>query len=155
MNSILLPSVAFASTNGHSLALIRPKNPRFRWKRKSQAQLELERESFRRAARQLQMFDKQLANIEPSPYEFRFEFEDEDAVHKYQNGDWEAHAMFRNAVKRSSEKQALEWMDYIFNTEYPAKGMAFAVGNMASRPQTWQLLGVIRLDQTSQGELPL
>jgi hypothetical protein len=31
--------------------------------------------------------------------------------------------------------------------------MAFALGNQAKRPQTWQLLGVIRLDEVTQGEL--
>ena len=30
--------------------------------------------------------------------------------------------------------------------------MAFVLGNMASRPQTWQLLGVIRLDRVSDGQ---
>jgi hypothetical protein len=39
------------------------------------------------------------------------------------------------------------------NVEYPRKGMVFAIGNQAKRPQTWQLLGVIRLDDASQGEL--
>ena len=91
------------------------------------------------------MFDDKLAEIEPSPYEFRFKFKDESSKHDYQNGDWEAHAMFHRESKRTSAKQALEWMDHTFNVEYPEKGMAFAVGNMASRPQTWQLLGIIRL----------
>ena len=40
-----------------------------------------------------------------------------------------------------------------FNDEYPRKGMAFAVGNVAKRPQTWMLLGIIRLDEIAQGEL--
>ncbi len=40
-----------------------------------------------------------------------------------------------------------------FNDEYPRKGMAFAVGNVAARPQTWMLLGIIRLDEIAQGEL--
>jgi hypothetical protein len=31
--------------------------------------------------------------------------------------------------------------------------MVFAIGKQAKRPQTWQLLGVIRLDDTPQGEL--
>jgi hypothetical protein len=42
-----------------------------------------------------------------------------------------------------------------FNVEYPLKGMVFAIGNQAKRPQTWQLLGVIRLDEQTQGELVL
>jgi hypothetical protein len=31
--------------------------------------------------------------------------------------------------------------------------MVFAIGNQAKRPKTWQLLGVIRLDEMKQGEL--
>ena len=44
-------------------------------------------------------------------------------------------------------------MDSVFNDEYPKRGMVFAMGNQAKRPQTWQLLGVIRLDNPKQGEL--
>lgn len=42
-----------------------------------------------------------------------------------------------------------------FNDEYPRKGVAFAVGTMAAYPNTWMLLGVIRLDELTQAELPL
>jgi hypothetical protein len=41
----------------------------------------------------------------------------------------------------------------VYNDEYPKKGMAFALGNQAKRPQTWQLLGVIRLDELAQSDL--
>lgn len=51
------------------------------------------------------------------------------------------------------EESALRWMDGKFNKEYPRKGMAFAVGNVAARPQSWMLLGIIRLDELTQGEL--
>ena len=63
--------------------------------------------------------------------------------------------MYWRERRAKSEAQALRWMDGIFNTEYPSKGMVFAIGNQAKRPQTWQLLGVIRLDELSQPELPL
>jgi hypothetical protein len=46
-------------------------------------------------------------------------------------------------------------MDHVFNEDYPKQGMAFAIGNQAKRPQTWQLLGVLRLDELDQGDLPL
>jgi len=61
--------------------------------------------------------------------------------------------MFWRECQRTNAKEALRWMDGIFNNEYPVKGMAFAIGNQAKRPQTWQLLGVIRLDEIAQGEL--
>lgn len=63
--------------------------------------------------------------------------------------------MFYNARNRMGEEKALAWMDTTFNEEYPRKGMVFAVGNMAKRPQIWQLLGVIRVDDSAQTEMSL
>jgi hypothetical protein len=51
------------------------------------------------------------------------------------------------------ETNALERMATVFNDEYPKKGMVFALGNQAKRPQTCQLLGVVRQDELEQGDL--
>ncbi|MBI1868928.1 MAG: hypothetical protein HYS06_11665 [Methylocystis sp.] len=153
LTPMLLKSAKEAAALGHSLALIRPRNTRFIWKLKTKAEINEEREAFRLAARQPGMFDKELAELEPSPYDFRFKFEDDGGSHNYQNGDWEAHAMFWRESQRTSAAEALKWMDGKFNDEFPKRGMAFAIGNQAKRPHVWQLLGVIRLDETSQGEL--
>lgn len=150
---IIVGSAKHAAELGHSLALIRPRNTRFVAKPKSRSAIEEERDAFRRAARQTSMFDKELAELEPSPYNFRFIFEDGGGKHKYLNGDWETHAMFWHQRRRTNEAETLKWMSQKFNEEYPQKGMAFAIGNQAKRPQTWQLLGVIRLDDPIQTEL--
>ena len=155
INPMILGSAEEAQRLGHSLAFIRPRNTRFLHKAKSATVIEAEREAFRLAARQTSMFDRELAELEPSPFDFRFKFDDASGRHDYQNGDWEAHAMFWRERNRTSEEAALKWMDVTFNEEYPARGMVFAVGNQAKRPQTWQLLGVIRVDEIDQGELPL
>jgi hypothetical protein len=155
LNRLILGSAKHAAERGLSLALIGPRNTRFSAKPKSAAEIEEEREAYRIAARQESFFDQKLADLEPSPYEFRFSFDDESGSHSYQNGDWEAHAMFFRERHRTSETRALEWMDVVFNEEYPRRGMVFAIGNMAKRPQTWQLLGVIRLDKNRQAELQL
>ena len=63
--------------------------------------------------------------------------------------------MFWHQRLRTNETETLKWMSEKFNEEYPRKGMAFAIGNQAKRPQTWQLLGVIRLDDPAQIELSL
>jgi hypothetical protein len=151
---IIVGSAKHAAELGHSLALIRPRNTRFIAKPKSRSAIEEERDAFRRAARQTSMFDKELAELEPSPYNFRFIFEDGGGKHNYQNGDWETHAMFWHQRRRTNEAETLKWMTQKFNEEYTQKGMAFAIGNQAKRPQTWQLLGVIRLDDPTQTELP-
>jgi hypothetical protein len=151
LNPLVSPSVAAAAAEGKSLALIRPKNTKFIYKAKKTDQIDAERELYREAARQGSLLDEDLAALEPSPYEFRFKFEDEMGSHDYANGDWEAHAMFFNGRRREgSDHATLEWMSGKFNDEYPRKGMLFCVGNVASRPQTWQLLGVLRVDDTAQ-----
>ena len=142
-----------AAARGQSLAQNCPRNTRFIVKAKSKEAIEEAREAFQRAARQASMFDKELAELEPTPYEFRFRFEDDDGKHNYENGDWETHAMYWREEKRRGDEAARKWMEETFNYVYPRKGMVFAIGNQAKRPQTWQLLGVIRLDEAKQGEL--
>lgn len=154
LEPLIKPSIKAAIECGQSLALIRPRNTLFHYRRKSTEKIEEEREAFKSAASQTLMFDDELAALEPSPFEFRFRFED-DRPHDFQNGDWEAHAMFYNGIRRGlPEQEVLDWMDHTFNVEFRQRGMLFAVGNMAKRPQTWQLLGVLRVEDSSQGALP-
>lgn len=151
LNPLVSASISDAAQKGRSLALIRPKNTRFCYKPKKAEQIEDERRAYRAAASQTSLLDEELAALEPSPFEFRFKFEDGVGPHDFANGDWEAHAMFFNARRREgSDQAALDWMSSKFNDEYPVKGMLFCVGNVASRPQTWQLLGVLRVDETAQ-----
>jgi hypothetical protein len=151
LNGLVSPSIKAAEASGKSLALIRPLETLFYFKKKKPSELEEERRTYAVAASQGSFFDEQLKALEPSPHEFRFKFKDEAGSHDYANGDWEAHAMYFNGRKREgSEQAALDWMTRTFNEEYPRKGMLFCVGNMAKRPQTWQLLGVLRVDESSQ-----
>lgn len=150
---LITGSAIDAMNLGKSLTLIRPKNTRFIAKRKSASDLVEEKEAYQAAAQQMSIFDKELAELEPSPFDFRFEFEDASGHHDYQNGDWETHVMFWRWRAKYGERSALERMSGVFNDEYPKKGMVFALGNQAKRPQTWQLLGVIRLGELVQGEL--
>jgi len=155
LESMIAGSAEDAMKRGDSLALIRPRNTRFTIQRKAAGEIEAEREAYRRAAGQLSMLDRELAELEPTPFHFRFSFEDNAGRHSYRNGDWESHAMFFRERGRTNEAHALEWMRSLFNEEYPRRGMAFAIGNQAKRPRVWQLLGVIRLDEAQQGEMPV
>lgn len=153
LEPLIMPSAEAAAAAGRSLTLVRPRNARFIVKTKKQSHIADEREAYRKAASQGSMFDKQLAEIEPSPHEFRFVFEDDAGRHDYQNGDWETHVMYWKWREKYGDQQAVTYMVERFNEEYPRKGMLFALGNMAKRPQTWQLLGVIRHDEPRQGDL--
>jgi hypothetical protein len=153
LNPLVLPSVVEIERRGQSLGLIRPREPRFFYKRKSPEELAKEKAAYARAARQGSLLDKELEALDPAPYKFKFQFSDAARPHIYTNGDWEAHAMFYNGRRRGqSEAEVLDWMDQTFNVEYRSKGMVFAVGNQAKRPHVWQLLGVIRLNELSETE---
>ncbi len=154
LNPLVLPSVSAAADAGRSLALIRPFNTRFYHKQKPQDQIAAERRTYEEAARQISFFDSELAALEPSPYEFRFKFDDAQGRHDYANADWEAHAMFfYGRMRHGSDEATLDWMSQTFNEHYRDKGMLFCVGNLAKRPQTWQLLGVLRVDPSPQASL--
>lgn len=153
LSSLITGSAAAAAQKGLSLTLVRPRNSKFIAKQKSATAIAEAREAYKLAAKQTSIFDKELAELDPSPFDFRFQFEDDDGVHNYQNGDWETHAMFWRWQKIHGEVEALKRMENVYNEDYPAKGMVFALGNMAKRPQTWQLLGVLRLDELKQDDL--
>lgn len=153
MTPLIKASALDAMSAGHSLTLIQPKNTRFIAKTKSQKAIDEERAAYQGAAKQGSMFDKELAELAPSPFDFRFQFEDGSGKHDYQNGDWETHVTFWKWRSLYGEDEALKRLSGVFNDEYPKKGMVFALGNMAARPQTWQLLGVLRYDTPTQGDL--
>lgn len=155
LEPLIVPSSRHAATTGASLALIRPRNTRFRYRRKSDQQALSEREAYLEASQQRSLLDPELASFEPSPYEFAFSFEDADGRHTWRCGDWETHATFFGWRRRYGEQSTLERLAGIYNDEYPQRGMVFATGNMLRRPQTWQLLGVIRLDEAGQSEFDI
>lgn len=154
LNRYVSTSVHSAAESGKSLALIRPRETKFIIKEKKIADLKKEEEKYKNAVKQMSLLDKDLKAIKPVPYEFRFEFHDGSGPHDYKANDWETSAMFNRAAKREgSDEKALEWMERIFNKDYPEKSMLFCVGNIAKYPKTWQLLGVLRVDDVDQDEL--
>lgn len=150
LDPIIVSCASEAVSKGQSLALIRPAAPRFRWRKKPDAVIESEIKAYGDAGRQQKLFDEGLAQFIPSPYEFVFSFSDADGLHTLRCGDWETHATFFKWRRLYDDAEALQRLSGLYNDEYPKRGVVFALGNMAKRPQTWQLLGVIRLDETGQ-----
>jgi hypothetical protein len=149
INPLVSPSTADAAARGLSLTLIRPQNPRFRFKRKSNAVIAAEREGYRRAARQGSLLDNDLDALEPTPYTFAFSFDDAAGRHMHSCGDWETQAAYWKLSKKYNEAKALEHLSQTYNDDYPSKGMVFAMGTVKARPRQWLLLGVIRLNVLS------
>jgi len=156
LNPLLCASTKHAASQGMSLALIRPKSSRFYWKKRTQIEIDKERKAYRAAAQQLSLLDSELAALNPCPYEFKFDYQCEDGqLHRATCDDWETTAMFNAFQRRYGEQRALTEMDRVFNHNYPAKGMAFAMGTHSRFPDIWLLVGVIRLDEISQLSLAI
>lgn len=153
LTPLILPSEKAAIQRNQSLVLIEPRNIRFHYKKRTIDEINRIKEAFKHASRQTSFLDKEMAEIDPSPYNFKFSYEDAVGKHTKTCGDWEIHATYRNFSRALGEAGALEKMEHIFNVEYPRKGVLFALGNMAKRPQTWQLLGIIRTERSKQAEM--
>lgn len=146
-------SVSEAARRGESLTLIRPSSLRFFWKAKSAKELAVEAEKRQRTLRQGSLFDRELARIEPCPYELRMAFTDADGPHDMACGDWETAATFFNWRKKYGAASALERLKSVYEDKYFPSGVALALGTVKKRPNQWLLLGIIRLNETVQMRL--
>jgi hypothetical protein len=155
LETMVRASVKEATAQGASLTLVRPIESHFRWKVKPQIRVDAEKAAYESAARQTSIFDQELATIEPVPFEFRLRFRDADGWHNHSCADWETTAAYWKLSRKYGTDGALSHLDRTYNIEYPGSGFVLALGNMAKRPQTWQLLGIIRLDEPAENELPL
>jgi hypothetical protein len=136
-------SVEEAASEQASLSLVRPIESRFTWKRRSADEIGAERAAYNEAARQHDLFDDDLAAIEPCPFAFGLKFRDATGWHDHHCEDWETEAAFWGLSRRYGERAALAHLDREYNERRPSKGLVLAMGNMAARPQTWLLLGIL------------
>lgn len=151
IDPIIVPSEVYAHERGQSLAAIRPSDVDLRWKERSVAEIEEARAAFEKQARQASMFDRELDTIEPCPYEIKLNFVDDDGKRREKLcGDWETQAAFFNLRRKYGDRGALEHLRDTYCGQYVESGLVLALGNMASRPQTWQLLGIIPIKPSQQ-----
>jgi hypothetical protein len=156
LNPLVVASTAVAAKRGQSLALIRPQKVRFDATKKTEKQLAKERRAYAEAARQGSFFDKELSELKPCPYAFIFEYQDEEGKsHTSTCDDWETAAMYRNFEKKYGEAETLRLMKKTFEKDFPAKGMAFAMGTHSKYPEVWLLVGIVRLEPAKQLSMAL
>jgi hypothetical protein len=153
---IIAGSTTEAAAKGMSLALVRPRRSRFHWKAKTGEQIGNERQAYEAAAQQKSFLDPDLVALNPCPYAFHFDWVDADGKpHESTCDDWETAATFYRRERRVGREAALASMDETFNRDYPARGMAFAMGTHSRRPKQWLLVGILRLDQVPQTSLAI
>lgn len=151
LQAALQPSIEEAEAKGMTLALLRPQQATLKITKKSQSVLDREKAVYDLAADQGSLFGDSVEALNPCPYEFRYRWTDETGVQRnHECGDWETDATFFNWRRAYGEIAALKLMQERFGEEYPAKGMAFALGTHSQRPKQWLLVGVLRMDAPKQ-----
>lgn len=140
-----------AAERGESLAVIRPTDVSLKSRRRDISEIEEAKASFEKQARQASMFDKDLDIIEPCPFEFKLNFVDGDGKRREKLcGDWETQAAFFNLRRGYGDEGAIKHLRDTYCKKYVETGLLLALGNMASRPHTWQLLGIMSIPEPPQ-----
>jgi hypothetical protein len=153
LRPLMRSSEAEAASRGESLALVRPRNVKFKCRRKTAQRIEAERLALLAASAQGSLFDKELAALEPCPYAMALRFDDASGGHLMQCSDWETRAAFFHLRPQYGEAAALEHLRKSYEEDYLKRGLALALGTMKKRPRQWLLLGILRVDEPSQGDL--
>jgi hypothetical protein len=153
VDRVIVASEKKAIENGASLALIRPTDVKFKSVRRSKSEIVAAKTSFETKAAQASFLDKELAAYEPCPFKFTISYKDEGGPHNKICADWETAAAFFMLSKKYEENEVLRHLEKTYTEDYPKTGLVFALGNMASRPQTWQLLGLFPVHPTKQTQL--
>ena len=143
-----------AAAAGQSLALIRPMNPVFRYRQRTQAELEELTKGYREMNASPGLFGTtEIVPREPAPFEFSYTYEAADGPHKQRCRDWEVEQTFLKWRDAYSEERALADMMRRFGEEYPQKGMLLAMGTHGQRSWQWMIIGIIRLNEITQPSL--
>ncbi|MBP7648879.1 MAG: hypothetical protein KA085_08830 [Phenylobacterium sp.] len=149
-------SVEEAASRQETLTLIQPADVTFSWKRKSDSELDDERRKHADLVRQISMFDSPAAPLEPCPFAFSFRWKSMfGKTHSHTCDDWETATAFSRRRDRLGEVDALKSLKDTYEQDYLRKGMRFALGTHSRRDQQWLLVGVLRVDEQTQQELPL
>lgn len=153
VSPLIAPSAKAAAESGQTLALIKPETFRFLSKARPKKKIEELKAKYARVSEQASFLDEELRAFQPAPHEFRVKFTDAAGPHDHACEDWETIAAYFRFSNQYGDAEALKILSGKYNDEYFPKGILLAQGNMASRPQTWLMLGIIRVNLPAQESL--
>jgi hypothetical protein len=154
LEKAIIESPAAAYKAKQSLALIRPKNPVFKVRRRTAREMQDILKGYEEINASPSLFGTTtIVPREPAPYEFSYSFEDGDGPHHQRCHDWEVEQTFLKWRDAYGEDRALDEMKRVFGEEYPKKGMLLAMGTHGQRNWQWMIIGIIRLDEITQPSL--
>lgn len=156
----LVTSLDAEFRDGRSLALIRPKYPRFKIVKKDEDVFTKQQEQFsawheHQANSLLGRLARNLVPYTPAPYEFRYAYSTDDGNREGVCQDWEVEATFLKWRKLYGEQKTLRMLSDRFGDEYPEKGFVLAMGTHKAYASTWLINGIIRLNHGEEDAIQL
>ena len=161
LNPLIRVDFGDAEAREESLTLLRPKEITFDYRRLTESELQEATKKHADLARQFSFFDQPAKPLVPCPYEFKAHWVDaSNTSHAHICDDWESVGAFFNFRKRfEDEAKALRTLKEKYEVEYFNRGLALAFSTHSKRnihfgtKNQWLLVGLIRLDETSQADL--
>lgn len=157
---LLRDSFAEANSKRESLTLIRPKSIVLSAIVKSDEELADEAMKHKALSDQLSLFDQTAEPLKPCRMRFVVNWKDQNnAPHRHECDDWETSAAFNRFEHEHGEKRAVEILKEKFEAQYFSAGLVLGFSTHSRRNveydtvNQWLLVGLIRLDETSQGQM--
>lgn len=149
-----------ADSRRESLTLIRPRQIEIIAIEKSRADIKSEAAKHKELANQLSLFDQTAEPLKPCRMRFRTRWLDQDRKsHIHECDDWETSAAYNRFESDYGQKRAVEILKEKFEAEYFRAGLVLAFSTHSRRniefseKNQWLLVGLLRLDETSQSSL--
>lgn len=145
-----------------SLTLIRPKKIKLTAKPKTKAELEDETEKHKELASQLSLLDsdEDAEPLKPCRMQFRLAWQDQGGRnHDHECDDWETAAAFNRFDRLYGEERAVKNLKSKYEEQYFDAGLVLGFSTHSRRnienntDNQWLLVGLIRLDDSLQGDL--
>lgn len=150
----VVPGLAPVAAAHRTLALVRPREPRFIVQKKTTAELDRERTKREALHAQSELFSvRHMVPSEPCPYRFKYAYKLDEGDREGTCQDWETEVTFLRWRRDYGEARALSEMQGVFGERYPAEGMVFAMGTHSQRPDQWLIVAVVRLNEARQAAL--
>jgi hypothetical protein len=158
------PTLQIADEARDSLALVRPKEIELSANAKSQEELRDETLKHKELASQLSLLetDEEVEPLTPCRMAFRLKWTDQDGKkHNHECDDWETAAAFNRFENMRDEDWAITELKRKYEEQYFEAGLALGFSTHKRRnveygtTNQWLLVGLIRLDETNQGQLAL
>jgi hypothetical protein len=155
-------SFADADARRESLCLIRPKAIELRAIAKSESDIRDEAAKHKALADQMSLLDETAEPLKPCSMRFVVDWKDQDGKRRtHECDDWETSAAFNRFEQEYGSSQAIGILKRKYEEEYFKAGLVLGFSTHSRRnvefgtQNQWLLVGLIRLNETSQASLLL